>query len=116
MKIVSITGKQISAEVEKDYNDAPVFDKLRIGKTGVFFPSGLKMKYIPYDCFERTYVKVHETKARMCCATAGFEYYRIVFVKDDKCIGDYISEDKNAMQCALDKLRNDSRGIKVGLE
>ena len=116
MKIVSASGSPISEEVEKDYSSAPSFDKLRIGSTGVFFPGGLKTHYIPYSCFDRSYVKVHDTKARMCCATTGFEYFRIVFMNGDSCIGDYLSEDKAAMKAALDCLRTAAPGIKVGIE
>ncbi|MDO5446091.1 MAG: hypothetical protein Q4F31_10790 [Eubacteriales bacterium] len=116
MKIVSVSGSPVSAEVEKDYANAPAFDKLRIGNTGVFFPSGFRMSYIPYDSFDCSYVKVHDTKARMCCATTGFEYFRIVFMSGEKCIGDYLSEDKEAMQAALDQLRISAPGIQVGLK
>ena len=114
MKIVSTHGNPVPAETENDFSGAPAFDKLRIGKTGVFFPSGLRMKFLPYDCFDRSYVKVHETKARMCCATAGFEYYRVVFMSGDKCIADYISENKEAMQEALNQLRASAPRITVG--
>lgn len=116
MKIVSSYVPSISEEIEKDFEIASQFDKLRIGVEGVYIPAGFKSKFIPYDCFNCCYVKVHETKARMCCATAGFEYYRIVFMKDETCIADYISEDKEAMKAALDKLRTCAPGIKIGLE
>lgn len=114
MKIVSVSGKTVSPDAEKDYSDAPVFDKLRVGNTGVFFPNGLKVNYIPYDSFDRSFVKVHETKARMCCATAGFEYFRIVFMNGDDCLGDYLSENKEAMKAALDQLRSSAPCVKVG--
>ena len=114
MKIVSTYGNPVSAETENDFSGAPAFDKLRIGKTGVFFPSGLRMKFLPYDCFDRSYVKVHETNARMCCATTCFEYYRLVFMSGEKCIADYISENKQAMQEALNQLRISAPGITVG--
>ena len=116
MKIVSVTKDQITAETENDYRSAPAFDKLRIGKTGVFFPSGLKMLYVPYDSFTRTYVKVHETKARMCCATTGFDYFRIVFMNGEDCIADYLSENEAAMKDALSQLRISATGIAVGAD
>lgn len=115
MKIVSADGNTLPAGAEKEYESAPEFDRLRIGDTGVFFPSGLKTKYIPYGCFDRSYVKVHDAQARMCCATAGFEYYRIVFMSGEKCIGDFISEDREAMQAALDRLRTAAPGIRIGV-
>lgn len=116
MNIVSVSEKPVPAGIEKDYEEAPVFDKLRVGTTGVFFPSGFKTKYIPYDSFDRSYVKVHETKARMCCATAGFEYFRIVFMKGENCVGDYLSEDKEAMKAALEQLKKTAAGVTVGVE
>lgn len=116
MKIKSAYEDSISEQTQIDFESASGFDKLRIGNEGVYIPSGLKMNYIPYSCFDRCYVKVHETKARMCCATAGFEYYRIVFIKGETCIADYISEDKEAMKAALNRLRSCAPGIKIGAD
>ena len=114
MKIISAEKGPVSPAAENDFNSAPIFDSLRVGTTGVFFPSGLRTTYVPYDSFDRTYVKVHDTKARMCCATAGFEYYRIVFMNGDKCLADYMSENKEAMQAALNRIRTVAPGITVG--
>lgn len=116
MKIVSISGSPVTSAQENDYSSAPAFDKLRVGKTGVFLPSGFKTKFIPYDCFDRSYVKVHDTKARMCCATTDFEYFRMVFMKGEKCIADFLSENREAMQSALNQLRKSAPGITVGAE
>ena len=114
MKIISLSGGSVSPEIENDYSSAPVFDRLRIGKTGVFLPSGFKVKYIPYDCFDRAYVMVHETRARMCCASTDFEYYRMVFMNGEACTADFMSENKEAMHAALDQLRASAPEITVG--
>lgn len=116
MKIVTLSGAPVSPETEVDYNNAPSFDKLRVGNTGVFFPSGLRIRYIPYDSFDRSYVKVYDTKARMCCATTGYEYFRIVFINGKKCIADHMSENKDAMRAALDQLRSSAPSIHIGAE
>lgn len=116
MRIVPVSGKALPPEAEKEYAGAPVFDRLRVGCTGVFYPSGLRTRYLPYDAFERAYVMVHETKARMCCATTDYEYYRIVFMHEDKCVADCMSEDKEAMKAALEQLRKSAPGIRIGAE
>ena len=78
-----------------------VFDKLRVGELGVYFRDALKTKFIPYDYIDRAFIRVQETRGRMCCGQANWYYYRIVFVHGGREFADYMSEKEKEMDDAL---------------
>ena len=91
-KFAGVNGAVETPEVNADFESARVFDKLRVGELGVFFRDGLKTRFIPYDYMDRAFIRVQETRGRMCCGQANWYYYRIVFVNDNKEFADYMSE------------------------
>ncbi|MBQ8151255.1 MAG: hypothetical protein IJ070_00635 [Firmicutes bacterium] len=100
-KFAGVNGAVESQEVNADYENAAVFDKLRVGKLGVYFRDGLRTKYIPFDYIDRAFIRVQETKSRMCCGQANWNYFRVVFVHGGKEFADYMSEKEKAMDDAL---------------
>ena len=76
-KFAGVNGAVETAEVNADFESAKVFDKLRVGELGVYFRDGLKTRYIPYDYIDRAFIRVQETRGRMCCGQANWYYYRI---------------------------------------
>ena len=100
-KFTGIGGTVESAELSADYEAAQVFDKLRVGEKGVYYRDGLRVRYIPYDYMSRAFIRVQETRSRMCCGQANFNYFRIVFVHDGKEFADYMSEKEKETDDAL---------------
>ncbi len=100
-KFAGVNGSVDSAEVNADFEAARVFERLRVGELGVYFRDGLKTKFIPYDYLERAFIRVQETRSRMCCGQANFNYFRVVFVHDGKEFADYMSEKEAEMDDAL---------------
>ena len=100
-KFDGINGTVDTPAVQADYEAAQVFERLRVGETGVFFRDGLKTRYIPYDEMDRAFIRVQETRSRMCCGQANFNYFRVVFTHDGKEIADYMSEKETLMDDAL---------------
>ena len=100
-KFAGVNGAVETPEVNADYESAKVFDKLRVGELGVFFRDGLKTRFIPYDYMARAFIRVQETRGRMCCGQANWYYYRIVFVHGNKEFADYMSEKEKDMDDAL---------------
>ena len=96
-----VSGAVDSCEVNRDYENAQVFEKLRVGELGVYFRDGLKTRFIPYDYIDRAFIRVQETRSRMCCGQANFNYYRVVFVHDGKEFADYMSEKEKETDDAL---------------
>ena len=100
-RFVGTNGSVDAPEISTDYENAQVFERLRVGELGVYFRDGFKIRYIPYEYMERAFIRVQETRSRMCCGQANFNYFRIVFVHDGKEFADYISEKEALMDDAL---------------
>ena len=60
------------------------FDKLRVGRLGVYYRDGFKTRFLDYPSLERVFIRVQAVNGRMCCGTANFEYYRLVFVTAER--------------------------------
>ena len=100
-KFAGINGAVTSPEVSADYEAAAEFDKVKVGKLGVYFRDGFKTRFMDYTLLERVFIRIQEVNGRMCCGNTVFAYYRLVFVVDGKEIADTISEDEKAMDDAL---------------
>ena len=113
-KFAGVNGSLSSAELNGDYNSAQLFDKLRVGKLGVYFTEGLKTKYIPYDYLERAFIRIKEVNGKLCCGSTVFQYFHLVFVHGGKEFADYISEDEKAMDSALASIHELAPDVAIG--
>ena len=100
-KFAGINGAVVSPEVSADYEAAAVFDKVKVGKLGVYFRDGFKTRFMDYTLLERVFIRIQEVNGCMCCGNTVFAYFRLVFVVNGKEIADTISEDEKAMDEAL---------------
>lgn len=113
-KFFSYDGPVESRELAADYDAASQFDKLRVGKLGVYFKDGLKLRHIPFRQMDRAFIRVHEVNGSLCCGSTIFQYFRLVFVCGGKEYADIISEDEAAMDEALSLIRSMSPGTEIG--
>lgn len=113
-KFAGINGVVDTPEVNADYESAVVFDKVRVGKLGVYYRDMLKTRFMDYSLLERVFIRVQAVNGRMCCGTANFEYYRLVFVVNGKEIGDVISENAKATDDALACIAKNAPNVKIG--
>jgi hypothetical protein len=113
-KFAGINGTVTGAEVSADYEAAPVFDKVRVGKLGVYFRDGFKTRFMDYSLLERVFIRIQEVNGRMCCGNATFAYYRLVFVVNGKEFVDTISENEKAMDDALAKIKESAPNVAIG--
>ncbi len=113
-KFAGLGGSVDSAEVRQDYESAKVFDKVRVGRLGVYFRDGFKIRFLDYPSLERVFIRVQAVNGRMCCATASFEYYRLVFVSGGREIADVMSEKEAAMDEALACIREMAPALAIG--
>ena len=104
-KFSGVNGTVDSAEVAEDFAAAQQFDKVKVGKLGVYFKDGFKTRYLSYQDFDRVFIRIHEVDGKMCCGKAVFHYFRLVFVRDGKEFTDVISEDEKAMDDALARIK-----------
>lgn len=110
-----IRGPVGTAEVNADYESAPSFDKVRVGKLGVYYRDGFKIRFMDYSLLERVFIRIQEVNGRMCCGNIIFAYYRLVFVSDGREIGDAISENEQAMDEALALIKELAPSVAIGV-
>ena len=104
------------AALANDYEQAPRYDKLRVGRHAVYYRDGFRVKAIPYRRMERAFIRVQQVRGRMCCGEAAFFYFRMVFLVDGKEICDNMSENEKAMDEALEQIRKMAPGLPTGFE
>ncbi|MBR1456017.1 MAG: hypothetical protein IJ594_02500 [Oscillospiraceae bacterium] len=107
--------KYVSARETADFEQAQVYDKLRVGSEGVYFREGLRTRFIPYSDMDRAFIRIHEVNGRMCCGSAVFHYFRMVFAKDGKEFADMVSEKEKAMDEALAAIAAKAPGVAIGV-
>lgn len=108
----TVSGTVATAEINADYENAGIYDKLRVGTLGVYFRDGFRMKYIPYDYIDRAFIRVQQAHAAKCCGEAIYDYFRMVFVHGGKEFADCLSENERAMDAALAKIA--AHGVVTG--
>ena len=113
-KIVGIKNCPVPQGAAEDFETAQVFDKLRVGKLGVYYKDGFKIRIAPYDYVERVFIRIQEVNGRMCCGNTTFAYFRLVFVHGGKEVADVISEKEEAMDAALERIRELAPHVAIG--
>ena len=113
-KFAGLNGVVESEAVRRDYESAQVFDKVRVGRLGVYFRDGFKTRFLDYPSLERVFIRIQAVNSRMCCSTANFEYYRLVFVRSGEEIADVMSEKEREMDAALACIHERAPGIAIG--
>ena len=111
-RFAGVNGSISDEKLDADFAGAAVYEKLRVGELGVYFRDGLKTRYIPYDYIDRAFIRVQETRSRMCCGQTNWDYYRVVFVHDGKEFADYMSEKEKETDEALAAIA--AHGVTVG--
>ena len=104
-KFAGVKGTVDSVEVAEDFAAAEQFDKVKVGKLGVYFKEGFHTKYLSYQDFDRVFIRINEVNGKLCCGKSTFQYFRLVFVRNGKEFADVISEDEKAMDDALARIK-----------
>ena len=113
-KFAGIDGAVSAPEVTKDYENAQVFDKVRIGALGAYFRDGFKIRFLSYDRVERVFLRIQEVNGKLCCGSTTYAYFRLVFVVDGKEYADALSENEKAMSAALEAIRSAAPNVAIG--
>ncbi len=113
-KFAGLTGTVEDPAVSADYENAEQFDRLRVGKRGVYYRDGFRVRFLDYGLLERVFIRVQAVNGRMCCGNATFEYCRLVFVSGGKEVADYMSEKASAMDAALARIAACAPTLAIG--
>ena len=115
-KFSSFKGAVVPPGAAADYEAAQVFDKVRVGALGVYYRDGFHIRCVPYSFIDRVFIRIQEVRGRMCCGQTTFAYFRLVFVKDGKELGDAISENEQAMDLALARIHECAPALAIGVQ
>lgn len=113
-KFAGIDGAVSAPEVTQDYENAQVFDKVRIGALGAYFRDGFKIRFLSYDRVDRVFLRIQEVNGKLCCGSTTYAYFRLVFVVDGKEYADALSENEKAMRAALEAIRSAAPNVAIG--
>ena len=61
-----IRGRVDLPEVSRDFEESTKLDKVRIGRLGVFFRDGFKIRFMEYSLFERVFIRVQQVNLKTC--------------------------------------------------
>lgn len=114
-KFAGVNGPVESDRVSADFESAQVFGKLKVGKLGIYYRDGFKIRFFAYDLLERAFIRVQEVRGRMCCGQAYWAYFRLVLVAKGKEYSDVMSEDEKLMDDALACIAANAPGLPVGV-
>ena len=114
MKFSGPEGKLETPELTADYESAEKFEKTRVGKLGVYFPSGFSTKFIPYEWMDQAFIRVHEVDGKLCCGKATFYYYRLVFKHAGREFADIMSENEKLTDQCLAAIAKNGPSVKIG--
>lgn len=115
-KLHDVSGRRSAEVLEADYEASERFDNLSVGRIGVYYRDGFRIKHIPYDYMERVFLRIQEVSGKMCCGSTVFQYFRMVFVCGGKEIADAIGEDEKAYRAALERIKENAPELKYGVE
>ena len=115
-KFSGINGPIMDEQVSADYEQAQQFEKVKIGKLGVYFRDGLRLRFLSYELLDRVFIRIQEVNGKLCCGNTVLSYYRLVFVKDGKEIGNIMSENEKTMDAALAQIAENAPCVKIGVE
>lgn len=114
-KFAGLTGTVESAEAAADYESAAKYERVKVGKLGVYYRDGLKTRFIPYTDMERAFIRVQEVNGKLCCGNTTFAYYHLIFIVNGKECGDILSEDEKIMKDALAAISQAAPELAIGV-
>ena len=110
-----LDGPVSGPSYDADFETAQKFDRLRVGKLGVYYRDGFKTRFLRYAEMERAFLRVQEVRGRMCCGQAFWAYFRMVFVCGGKEYDNVLSEDEALMDEALAAVAAAAPGLAIGV-
>lgn len=72
-----------NAALDADFASSAVFEKVRVGKTHLFWKSGLRWHSIPLEGLSRIYRRVEPVYGKLCCGGKSFIIQWLVLVLGD---------------------------------
>ena len=107
MKFESLTSPaaDVSA-LQEEYKQAREIGKLRLGQQHLYFRTGLKSYYLPYQDITRYFRRVMQVPAKLCCGKGDFEIEHLVICGEgDRELAQIQLPGRRAAQILMDELK-----------
>ena len=114
-RFAGLNGPVESEALSADFEAAKSYEKLKIGKLGIYYRDGLKTRFLAYEEMERAFLRVQEVRGRMCCGQTYFAYFRMIFVCGGKEYDAAISENEQMMRDALAAVAQAAPVVAIGV-
>ncbi len=115
-KFAGVKGTVENEAVSADFEAAQSFDKIYVGRLGVYYRDGFKTRYIAFEEMERAFLRVQEVRGRMCCGQAFFAYFRLILVCGGREYDAGMSENEQLMRAALDAVAKNAPRVAIGVD
>ncbi len=111
-----IEGKAVSNPIiGADFAEAPVFDRVRVGKLGIYCESGFRTEFFSYGDVSRAFIRIYEGTAQLCCGAMGYNYTSLVLLDaSGKTLKEQYTENEDAMRQALAAISARARQVRIG--
>ena len=107
MQFINVSTNTITNDnsINNDYESAKSFGKVQVGNLGIYYKEGFKTRYIPYIDSSQAFIRVQEVNGRMCCATAKFAYFKLIFIVNSREIMAEMTENEKEIFACLDEIK-----------
>ena len=106
MKFYPLLGTPLKGrDLKTEYAGARAFGHVRTGETALFFRSGLKTYYVPYQDMKQCFRRIFAVPMKMCCGKGDLEIEHLIIGDGEKEIADIQLPGKRAAQEIMKILR-----------
>lgn len=111
-----IKGKAVTNDIlAADFAAAPAFDRVRVGKLGVFCTSAFRTEFFSYSDIGRAFLRIYEGTAQLCCGALGYNYTSLVLLgTSGEVLREQFTENEAAMRQALAVIGDKAPHISLG--
>lgn len=90
---------------EEDYKTARAIGKIRMGKSFLYFRSGVKTYYLPYEEVQRCFRRVEMVPAKLCCGRGELADEKLVICTSGGELAQVELPDTRAARILMEELR-----------
>lgn len=70
-------------ETDQEYEQAPFYGKVKLGKQHIFWKKGFRKYAVDLEKVQRAYRRVEAVDTKMCCGNVNFDIQKLVLLLKD---------------------------------
>ena len=100
--------------LEQDYKEAQPVDTVHLGKICLYYPSMLKVRYLPYEKIQWAYLRAEENRMSMCCGKTFVDIWYLLLYAEGKQVAKIEFQGKETAKKAQTYLAENHEHILIG--